>query len=84
MNRYENNKHIFYIFIHEHLRQCEIQVVGVLKSTQLISEGLGMLYAIYQAYKELNMMDLPADKKVINIERDFQQYLETVNKKLIQ
>lgn len=84
-NRLENiDPHIFYIFIHEHLRQCEIQVVGVLKSTQLISEGLGMLYAIYQAYKELNMMDLPADIKVMSIESDFNQYLEAIDKKLIQ
>ncbi|WP_431810632.1 hypothetical protein [Lysinibacillus capsici] len=78
------NPHLIYIIIHEHLRRCEIKVIGVLKSTQLISDGLGMLYAIYQAYKELNTIDLPAEVKVINIESDFQQYLETVNKKLIQ
>lgn len=62
----------------------KLNLIEVLKSTQLISEGLGMLYAIYQAYKELSAMELPTDKKVINIESDFNYYLETVNKKLIQ
>lgn len=72
------------VMIHQHLKACELYVTRTLQSTQLISEGLGMLYAIYQAYKELSTMDLPADKKVINIESDFNQYLETVNKKLIK
>lgn len=76
--------YFIYIIIQQHLRECELNITRTLRSTQLISEGLGMLFAIYQAYKELSTMDLPADKKLIGIESDFNQYLETVNKKLIQ